>query len=136
MIIISKIKEDIQGAQLSVADKTLLEYELDCKQSDRFSDKSSLFEYSELLTILGRGFVKKSDYSQLSLLMDPEVEYMVDEKKIRERLNENHRLFRKIDQVMKHGTIPDDLEKELKHYLSDMKMSFWRKLPVKCHFCL
>lgn len=28
------------------------------------------------------------------------------------RLNENHRLFRKIDQVMKHGTIPDDLEKE------------------------
>lgn len=110
--IISKIKEDIQGAQLSVADKTLLEYELDCKQSDRFSDKSSLFEYSELLTILGRGFVKKSDYSQLSLLMDPEVEYMVDEKKIRERLNENHRLFRKIDQVMKHGTIPDDLEKE------------------------
>lgn len=56
-------------------------------------------------------FLKSRGRSGMMLNLS-EVEYMVDEKKIRERLNENHRLFRKIDQVMKHGTIPDDLEKE------------------------
>ena len=54
--IISKIKEDIRSAELPVADRTLLELELARKQGDRFSDKSSLFEYSNLLTVLGRGY--------------------------------------------------------------------------------
>ena len=47
--IISKIKEDIRSAELPVADRTLLELELARKQGDRFSDKSSLFEYSNLI---------------------------------------------------------------------------------------
>ena len=110
--IISKIKDDIQSAQLSVADKTLLEYELGRKQSDRFIDKSSLFEYSDLLTVLGRGFVKKSDYPRFCLLADPESCHMVDEKKIQERLIENHRLFEQIDRVVRHGNISDDLERD------------------------
>ena len=37
---------------------------------------------------------------------------MVDEKKIRERLSENHRFFEQIDRVVKHGNISDDLEKD------------------------
>lgn len=109
--IISKIKEDIQNAQLTVADKTFLEYELARKQSDRFSDKSSLFEYSDLLTVLGRGFVKKTDYPRFSLLEDPEAAHLVDEKKIKERLAENHHFFEQIDRVVKYGNIVDDLEK-------------------------
>lgn len=109
--IISKITDDIQNAQLSVADKTLLEYELSRKQSDRFSDKSSLFEYSNLLTVLGRGFVKKTDYSCFCLLEDPNASHLIDEKKIRERLAENHKYFDLIDRVVKHGNINDDLEK-------------------------
>lgn len=110
--IIAKIKDDIQNAQLTVADKTFLEYELARKQSDRYSDKSSLFEYSDLLTVLGRGFVKKDDYPRFSLLSDPDAAHLVDEKKIKERLAENHRLFEQIDRVMKHGNISDDLEKD------------------------
>lgn len=110
--IIAKIKDDIQNAQLSVADKTFLEYELARKQSDRYSDKSSLFEYSDLLTVLGRGFVKKDDYPRFSLLNDPDAAHLVDEKKIRERLSENHRFFEQIDRVVKHGNISDDLEKD------------------------
>ncbi len=110
--IISKINEDIQNAQLSVADKTFLQYELSRKQSDRYSDKSSLFEYSDLLTVLGRGFVKKDDYPRFSLLNDPDSAHLVDEKKIRERLSENHRFFEQIDRVVKHGNISDDLEKD------------------------
>ena len=55
--IISKIKDDIATAQLSESDQALLELELERKQKDRFSDHSSLYEYSNMLTVLGRGFV-------------------------------------------------------------------------------
>lgn len=72
--IISKIKEDIRSAELPVADRTLLELELARKQGDRFSDKSSLFEYSNLLTVLGRGYV----YSPLSEIQNENVwEYLL-----------------------------------------------------------
>lgn len=123
--IISKIKEDIRSAQLTAADKVLLEYELEKKQTDRFSDKSSLFEYSDLLTVLGRGFAKETDYPHFSLLRDPDAAHLVDEKKIKERLAENHHFFEQIDNAVKYGNIADELEKNfdtsLITYLIDHK---------------
>ena len=110
--IIAKIKDDIQSAQLSVQDRVLLEMELGRKQMDRFSDKSSLYEYSDLLTVLGRGYVKADDYPLLSLLPDPDAAHLIDAKKIRDRLQDNHSIFECIDRVFKHGNIADDLEKE------------------------
>ena len=110
--IVAKIKDDIQNAQLSIADRTLLEYELGRKQSDRFSDKSSLFEYSDLLTVLERGYIQIDDYSQFMLLPDPNAAHLVDPKKIKDRIEENHKLFNQIDRVVKHGNISDDLEKD------------------------
>lgn len=124
--IITKIKEEIKNAQLSPADRILLEYELEHKQSDRFSDKSSLYEYSDLLTVLGRGYVQKKDYAAFSLLHDPDSSHWEDEKKLRERLKENHQLFEHIDRVFRHGNITDELEKEyessfIKHITSCKK---------------
>ena len=110
--IIAKIKDDIQSAQLTVQDRTLLEMELGRKQMDRYSDKSSLYEYADMLTVLGRGFVQLNDYPLFSLLPDPDAAHLIDSKKIRERLQENHILFEHIDRVVKHGNIVDDLEKE------------------------
>ena len=110
--IIAKIEDDIQNAQLSVQDKTLLELELERKQMDRFSDKSSLYEYADLLTVLGRGYVQPSDYPLFSLLPDPDAAHLLDPKKIRDRFQDNHKLFERIDRVVKHGNIADDLEKE------------------------
>ena len=110
--IIAKAKEEIKNAQLSPADRILLEYELERKQGDRFSDKSSLYEYSDLLTVLGRGYVQKKDYAAFSLLYDPDSNHWEDEKKLRERLKENHQLFEHIDRVFRHGNIVDTLEKE------------------------
>ena len=110
--IIAKVKEEIKNAQLSPADRILLEYELERKQGDRFSDKSSLYEYSDLLTVLGRGYVQKKDYAAFSLLYDPDSSHWEDEKKLRERLKENHQLFDHIDRVFRHGNIVDTLEKE------------------------
>ena len=66
------------------------------KQTDRFSDKSSLYEYAELLTVLGRGYVKEEDYSSFSLLYDPAVQPLQDPKKIKDRLGSNHQSLKKL----------------------------------------
>ena len=123
--IINKIKDDIQKAQLSIHDKVLLEEELKRKQSDRFSDKSSLYEYAELLTVLGRGYLQENDYGGFALLYDPEGMPLQDEKKIKARLEDNHECFEKIDRIFKHGNIEDELgttyDKGFLSHLQDCK---------------
>ena len=109
--IIAKIKEDIRSAELAPADRILLEKELERKQGDRFSDKSSLFEYSNLLTVLGRGYVEKTDFASFALLYDDALS-AYSEEKIKERLDKNRTTFEYIDRVIRHGNIADALEKE------------------------
>jgi len=128
--IIAKIQEDITKAQLSIADKTLLEMELKRKQADRFSDKSSLFEYSDLLTVLGRGFVQDSDYPSFSLLPDPDIKIWVDETKITTRLKDNHAIFDKVNRVFKHGNISETLGGEFdKDFLKHVESCKKKSLP-------
>ena len=122
--IVNKVKDEIKNTELSAADRILLELELERKQGDRFSDKSSLFEYSDLLTVLGRGYVINSDFSAFSLLSDDLS--LIPEDKIRERLLENHQYFEQIDRVFRHGNIVDTLEKEyddsfIKHLVNSKK---------------
>lgn len=123
--IIAKIGGDIKNAQLSKADEVLLKLELERKQSDRFSDKSSLFEYSELLTVLGRGSVEPTDYPAFSLIPDDDIHNMIDERKIKDRLEENHKLFELIDRVIRHGNVDDDFQNifdsTFRTYLIDCK---------------
>lgn len=131
--IISKIKEEIKNAQLSTSDRVLLEYELERKQNDRYSDKSSLYEYSDLLSVLGRGYVHKKDYAAFALLYDPDCSHWEDERKLRDRLKENHQLFEHIDRVFRQGNISDALEKEyeasfINHLISCKKKgSVWHE---------
>ena len=128
--IIEKIKDDISKAQLSIADRTLLEVELKRKQGDRYSDKSSLFEYSDLLTVLGRGYVVDADYPSFSLLPDPTIKNMVDPKKITARLDENHKFFEEINRVYKHGNIQDELGNEFdKELVKQIAASKKKSLP-------
>ena len=109
--IINKIKDEIKNAELSVSDRTLLELELKRKQGDRFSDKSSLYEYSDLLTVLRRGYVVDDDFKAFSLLKDDDLS-AIPKDKIRERILENHQYFDQIDRAFRHGNIADKLDKE------------------------
>lgn len=110
--LISHIQKDIRNAQLPKATELLLIDELNRKQSDQFSDRSSLYEYSDLLTVLDRGNILPEDYHLFGLLEDPEGEGLIEPKKIQDRLGRNHRIFEQIDRIIKHGNIEDDLEKE------------------------
>ena len=96
--------------------------ELNRKQNDRFTDKSSLFEYADLLTVLGRGYIKESDYPAFNLLPDPEAALFSDVKKIRARFEDNRYLFELINRAVKHGNITEDLEKEFERkFVEELK---------------
>ncbi len=110
--LINRIQEDIHRLQLPPTDERLLRYELDRKKADRFSDQSSIYSYSDLLTVLDQGFLAAEDYHAFGLLEDPEGKGLVDAKKIEERLALNHKHFDRIDWVVKHGNIENELDKE------------------------
>lgn len=128
--IITKIKDDINSAELSIQVRTLLEMELKRKQNDRFTDKSSLYEYSDLLTVLGRGYMEDRDYPLFNLLPDPEAALFSDVKKIRARFEDNRNLFELIDRAVKHGNIIEDLEKEFERkFVEELKKRKKNNVP-------
>ncbi|MBR1685592.1 MAG: hypothetical protein IJ708_10700 [Clostridia bacterium] len=116
--IIEKIKADMQSAQLSLQDKLILEMELNRKQMDRYNDKTSLYEYAHILTVLERGYIHIDDYSSFMILHDPDAGSL-DSKKLKDRLEDNREIFERIDRAVKYGNIEDDLEKEFDKPLID-----------------
>ena len=110
--IIENIEKNITESQLSDFDRILLEFELKKKQYDRYNDDKSLYGYSHILTVLQRGYLIEGDFPNFGLLPDPEFKHEVNEKKIKDRLLENHKNFDLINRVFKNGNIQDDLEKE------------------------
>lgn len=107
----ARICEEMEAAQLKPIDRLIIATELEYKKEDRFSDKTSLYEYSDILIVLKRGYVKPEDYPRFGLLSDPEGQPFTSDKEIKERLRKNRRHFEQIDHAYRHGNIIDDLEK-------------------------
>lgn len=118
-MLLKQIDENIETAQLSVFDQAIMRTELEHKKNDRYSDKSSLYEYRELLTVLERGYVVDNDYSDFGMFVDPEAKNWVDYNKSKERIEKNRAIFEKIDRIYKHGDIEEQLSKEFDKPLVD-----------------
>ena len=110
--LMNEIDENIAKAQFSVFDEAIMKTEMSRKRNDRYNDKSSLYEYRELLTVLERGYVLDSDYPEFGLLVDPDGKSIVDSVKANERISKNRELFEKIDRIVKYGDVEEQLSKE------------------------
>jgi DNA phosphorothioation-dependent restriction protein DptH len=113
--LINNIKRTIlaKSTQLKIYECVLLKYELERKQRDHYTDKSSLFEYGDLLTVLGRGYFDENiDFLSFKLFKDPSLQVMQDKDLIKSQLEDNHKLFDKIDAAFKCGDIRGELSKE------------------------
>ena len=94
---------DIQ--HFAIHDQVLLRNELQQKAGDRFTDKTSLYEYCDILTVLKRGYVKDSDYPRFALFRDPDISSVHNEKEAERRIEYNRTHFERISQAMRHGNI-------------------------------
>ncbi|MFA9377302.1 MAG: helicase HerA domain-containing protein [Lachnotalea sp.] len=97
--------------QLTELEKYILQFELERREEDVFSDKSSLFEYKELLAIMGSGAIRKGDFTGFRLFsVDGKCDYSNSSKnQIYRELKENHALFEKVDRSVRFGNVENDL---------------------------
>ena len=103
-----------ENTQLSTLEKRILDFELKRRDSDVFSDKTSLYEYKDLLSIMSSGSIKKENYPGFRLFsVEGKTDYQNEGKtQIDKKIKENHELFEKIDRSIRFGNLEADLTEE------------------------
>lgn len=103
-----------ESTQLSTLEKRILDFELKRRDSDVFSDKASLYEYRDLLSIMSSGSIEKENYPGFRLFsVDGKKDYQNEGKaQIDKKIKENHELFEKIDRSIRFGNVESDLAED------------------------
>ena len=103
-----------ESTQLSSLEKRILDFELKRRDNDVFSDKASLYEYKDLLSIMSSGNIEKENYPGFRLFpVDGKKDYQNEGKnQIDKKIKENHELFEKIDRSIRFGNVEDDLAED------------------------
>ena len=122
--LMAEIKGLIQeSTQLTAVEKNILQFELNRKNMDVFSDKNSLFEYRDMLSIMSSGQVDKENFPGFRLFrIDGKADYQnYNEKDIERFLKQNNELFERIDRSIRIGNLETDLS-------DDFDESFIRRI--------
>lgn len=103
-----------ESTQLSDLEKRILDFELKRRDSDVFSDKTSLYEYRDLLSIMSSGNIAKENFPGFRLFpVDGKKDYQNEGRtQIDKKLKENHDLFEKIDRSIRFGNVETDLSED------------------------
>ena len=101
------------STQLTAVEKRILSYELKRRDTDVFSDKASLYEYSDLLAIMTSGKIQRESFNGFRLFyIDGKKEYTNEsDSAVDKKINENNKLFDKIDVCFKFGNVSSELSK-------------------------
>lgn len=113
--LMTEIRKTVEkNTQLSTLEKRILDFELKRRDSDVFSDKASLYEYRDLLSIMSSGSIEKENYPGFRLFpVDGKKDYQNEGKtQIDKNIKENHELFEKIDRSIRFGNVEADLAED------------------------
>lgn len=102
------------STQLTGTEKCILNFELYRRESDVFSDKASLYEYKDLLAIMSSGKIEKENFPGFRLFtIDGKSEYLnYGQSKLEREINNNNKLFERIDRGFRFGNLENDLSKD------------------------
>lgn len=110
-----EIREMVDGStQLTDAEKRILRFELNRRDRDVFSDKASIYEYSDLLAIMSSGKIDDRSFAGFRLFpIDGKTEYQnYGSSQIDKLIKENNALFEKIDRGIRFGDLEVILSKD------------------------
>ena len=110
-----EIREMVDGStQLTDTEKRILRFELNRRDSDVFSDKASIYEYSDLLAIMSSGKIDDRSFAGFRLFpIDGKSEYQnYGSSQIDKLIKENNALFEKIDRGIRFGDLEVILSKD------------------------
>jgi len=112
--IMSEVRKMVTGStQLSNVEKRILEFELKRRDADVFSDKASLYEYRDLLSIMSTGKIDTNNFPGFRLFaVDGKTEYQnYGNTQIDREIKNNYELFEKIDRGIRFGNLEFELSK-------------------------
>ncbi len=103
-----------ESTQLTRVEKRLLNYELQRRDTDVFSDKASLYEYRDLLAIMSAGEIKRESFAGFRLFyVDGKTEYFNEgQSAVDRKIKDNNVLFERIDRCFRFGNVFVDLSKD------------------------
>ncbi|WP_407399378.1 helicase HerA domain-containing protein [Anaerovibrio sp.] len=120
-----EIREMVDGStQLTETEKRILKFEIDRRDNDVFSDKASIYEYSDLLAIVSSGKIDKTHFAGFRLFpIDGKTQYQnYGKKQIDKLINENNILFEKIDRGIRLGNLESEIAKDFEEsYINKME---------------
>lgn len=103
--LIDSLSKDIESQFHSHPyDETLLNIELEERSKDRFSEKSSLSVYSDIIGVVNKPNLDFEDYYALGYFPDRDA-YKYKETLMKKNLTNNRECFKQIDSVAKFGNI-------------------------------
>lgn len=107
---ISAMIDDVQDKYI----QEIYKHELAKKSQDRFTDRSSLFEYQDLIVSLKKGSFDHDDFYKFSLLPYDKLITTTRKEEIRKLIEEDEKEFNYLDDIFKHNDIQESLENKYK----------------------
>lgn len=100
-----------ESTQLTFLEKQILDFELKRRDADVFSDKASLYEYRDLLSIMSSGSIDVNNYVGFRLFpINGKTDYQnYGRSQIDREIKNNHELFERIDRSIRFGNLESDL---------------------------
>lgn len=131
--LIRDINKLIEGSKLEIAAKYVLKFDLNRMEREDSDEGQSILQYSDILSIVNKGNIKESEFKEFGLFYDGKLNNIIDEKEALKRLEENARIYLKIDNIHKYG---GDIENNLEKFLDDngknkLKQKKWYKEDFK-----
>ena len=101
------------STQLTNTEKRILQFELKRRDADVFSDKTSIYEYSDLLAIMSSGRIDPIHFPGFRLFtVDGKAEYQnYGNGQIDKEIKNNNEMFEKIDRGIRFGNLQAELSK-------------------------
>ena len=104
----SNLNNEITKSKLSKVDREVVKFYNKQKLEDSYN--TSLLDYKEILSIIGKNCIEDKDYSEIGLFKDSGLENL-NSKAMQSRLKENNELYSKVEGYQEYNDRKAQLEK-------------------------
>lgn len=127
----NNIKERLATENFSEIDKVIIEKDLERKNNSLFQDNSSIFEYREILEIINKGNIDRSEYRNFGLFYDNKLDGLTG-KELKNRIDENALYYGRVDEIHNYGNPETQLERYFDDSgISKLKEADWKDVEYK-----
>ena len=110
----SNLNKQILKSELTKVDREVVKFYIKQKLEDSYN--TSLWDYKEILSIIGKGNIEEKDYNEIGLFRDSSLENL-NSKAMQNRLKENNNLYTKVEGYQEYSK--NDRKQELEKIFDD-----------------